>query len=393
MGIIIGILMFMILVIIHEWGHFSAAKRAKVKVLEFGVGIPPKIKKLRKDKSGTEYTLNAIPLGWFVRLKGENPNNKQDFEAKDSFASTSISKKIIILLGGVAMNILTAYIIFVYLFTSGTKPLIIIPDNTLPIISESMIMPSMSTIQAKWLLSGEVKAEPVIIQTIIPESLASTIDLQTGDLILAINQQQIDSDNISTILQQAIGQNIALIIQRNNRTFTINTQCPPDSCLLWIIIQSTNQREILPYTLSFGQALKQAGYEIIAQGKLTRYGLTSLGKQLLSFDAQEVNDGISKLSGPVGAIKIGNDIRQVAGRKWFLAFAAMISLALAFFNILPIPALDGWRILGVIIQAITKAKPQQYFIIESYINAFFFIILMALGIYIIFQDLVNIRGL
>ena len=77
--------MFMCLVLIHELGHFINAKRSGVKVLEFGIGIPPKVCRLRKDKSGTEYTLNLLPLGGFVRLKGEDPRDEKDFNAKDSF--------------------------------------------------------------------------------------------------------------------------------------------------------------------------------------------------------------------------------------------------------------------------------------------------------------------
>lgn len=128
LGIIIGIAIFMFLVIIHELGHFTAAKLSGVKVLEFGVGIPPKLKKIRQDKSGTQYTLNRIPLGGFVRLKGENPNDPS-FLAPDSFITANIVKKIIILIAGVTVNAVFAYLAFVYLFASGTRPLIVIPEN------------------------------------------------------------------------------------------------------------------------------------------------------------------------------------------------------------------------------------------------------------------------
>ena len=84
------------LVIIHELWHFRAAKKSWVKVLEFGIGIPPKACKLWKDKSWTEYTLNWIPLGWFVRLKWEDSCNPEEFHAKDSLIKAPIHKKIII---------------------------------------------------------------------------------------------------------------------------------------------------------------------------------------------------------------------------------------------------------------------------------------------------------
>jgi regulator of sigma E protease len=90
MALVLGIVMFMCLVLIHELGHFISAKKNGVKVLEFGIGIPPKVCKLRTDKSGTEYTLNLLPLGGFVRLKGEDPNDTEDFHAKDSFIKAKI---------------------------------------------------------------------------------------------------------------------------------------------------------------------------------------------------------------------------------------------------------------------------------------------------------------
>ena len=92
-SIVIWVLMFMTLVILHELWHFTAARKSGTKVLEFGIGIPPKICKLRTDKKWTEYTLNAIPLGWFCRLKWEDPSNKSDFNAKDSFMSMGFGRK------------------------------------------------------------------------------------------------------------------------------------------------------------------------------------------------------------------------------------------------------------------------------------------------------------
>jgi len=100
--------MFMLLVLWHELGHFITAKKSWVKVLEFGIGIPPKLFKIRTDKSGTEYTINLLPLGWFVRLKGEDPKDEEDFKAKDSFIMAKVHKKIIILLAGITANLIIA---------------------------------------------------------------------------------------------------------------------------------------------------------------------------------------------------------------------------------------------------------------------------------------------
>lgn len=149
MTIVLGILMFMGLVIIHELGHFITAKKSGVKVLEFGIGIPPKVCRLRTDKSGTEYTLNLLPLGGFVRLKGEDPRNEQDFHAKDSFIKAKIWKKIIILLAGVTMNLILARVLFTAIFTMGTQPISILPENALSSHQNSYLMPTVKFLQSE----------------------------------------------------------------------------------------------------------------------------------------------------------------------------------------------------------------------------------------------------
>jgi regulator of sigma E protease len=392
LGIIIGIAIFMFLVIIHELGHFTAAKLSGVKVLEFGVGIPPKLKKLRQDKSGTEYTLNRIPLGWFVRLKGENPNDPS-FLAPDSFITANIVKKIIILIAGVTVNAVFAYLAFVYLFASGTRPLIVIPENMSNFDNTSFFINSTDRLQTLWLLSGDTSALPVQIDTVFPESLAATIGLQTGDIIQSINNTKVDTNTIWPVLKSFVNQDFNIQIQRNKAIVILPARCPEDNCFLGISMQGGWAVEILEYKVPFTQALWLARHEIGAQFSLTFQWLGNLWSKLFSFDKEKVQEGVSSLSGPVWAVKIADDIRQSAGRKALLAFAAMISMWLAIFNILPIPALDGGRILGVLIQRISRMKAEKYFLIESYINAFFFVLLLGIGILVIFQDLTNIRGL
>lgn len=144
MAIVLGIIMFMVLVILHELGHFIAAKKSGVKVLEFGIGIPPKVCKIWTDKSGTVYTLNLIPLGGFVRLKGEDPKDEADFKSSDSFIMAKLRKKIIILLAGVSMNFLVAWGIFTFIFTAGTQPISVLPENTIASETNSYLMPTIT---------------------------------------------------------------------------------------------------------------------------------------------------------------------------------------------------------------------------------------------------------
>ncbi|MDP5038978.1 MAG: site-2 protease family protein, partial [Candidatus Gracilibacteria bacterium] len=166
--IIVAIIVFSIIILVHEYGHFKSAKIFGVKVEEFGLGIPPKAKELFKDKDGTKYTLNWLPLGGFVKLKGENPisynifdknkkrlNNEnilkkinnnddifdikgkkidenlkkeifeqiKDYEKSDSLVNKNPIQQSIIILAGVFLNFVLAFFIFFILFLIGVKPI------------------------------------------------------------------------------------------------------------------------------------------------------------------------------------------------------------------------------------------------------------------------------
>lgn len=122
-----GLLLFVGLVVIHEWGHFIMARRGGVEVEEFGIGFPPKAKTIAR-KNGTEYTLNWLPLGGFVRLKGEHDSAK----SKGSFGAAPLSTKIKIMLAGVVMNLFTAYAMLLLLALIGIPKLV---DNQFTVAS------------------------------------------------------------------------------------------------------------------------------------------------------------------------------------------------------------------------------------------------------------------
>lgn len=391
-GIVLGIGLFMFLVIIHELGHFIAAKRSGVKVLEFGIGIPPKVFTLRTDKSGTQYTVNRIPLGWFVRLKGEDPQNTADFTAKDSFIKATIRRKIIILLGGVTANFLFAWLVFTIIFTHGIRPISIIPENALVNESHSYLMPTASFLQEEWFLSGTWVESPALIADIAPDMLGVQLWLQKDDTILRVNDKEVNALSIGMVLQRYIWQDISLDIMRHKKPLQFTGVCPEDNCLLGIALDTAGTVEIQPIKFPFPQSVAAWWREMWAQSRLTFYTLGTLGSNILSFNGKKLNDSLSKLTGPVGAVKFSDMLRRSGWWIAFLAFGWIISLALALFNVLPIPALDGGRLLGVLIQRIGRLKAEKYFTIEWYLNLFFFILLMGLGIYIILKDLIRFWG-
>ncbi len=387
-GLIIGILMFMSLVLIHEFGHFITAKKSWVKVLEFGIGIPPKACKLWTDKSGTEYTLNWIPLGWFVRLKWEDPKVPDEFNAKDSLITATIWKKLIIMVAWVFMNFLFAWILFTAIFTAWVKPISIIPENALVSQSKSYLMATISFLDKNWFVSGDIQKSQAMVEVVMPDMLWSKLWIQSGDIISKINDTPINTRNIGKTLQENIWKDFQITIDRNNQTILQNWKCPDDQCLLWISIVSSWNIGIKEIKAPFGQALVMWLQEIKAETNLTLNALWKLWKDLVSFNGKRIKESINKLAWPAWAIKFWDRLIQDQDWMAYLWFAWMISLALAIFNILPIPALDWGRILWSLIQRVWRFRPEKYFNIEWYINLVFFILLMWLWIYVLFKDLI-----
>lgn len=384
--------MFMCLVLIHELGHFINAKRSGVKVLEFGIGIPPKVCRLRTDKSGTEYTLNLLPLWGFVRLKGEDPKDEKDFNAKDSFIKAPIGKKILILVSGVGMNLIFAWVIFTAIFTMGTKPISVLPENALTSHQNSYLMPTINFLKDQWFISWTLVSSPAKIERVSPSLLWEKIGLLSWDTITSINNESVDLWNIGTVLKKNINKDIAVAFTRNHKNIIAKTQCPADNCILWLTFDE-GALNLKPIKFPFFKAMRIGAKEIKAQTVLTFSALGTLGKDLLSFNKIRITTSLNKLTWPAGAIKFWESLFSVGGRKLYLGFAGMISLALAIFNVLPIPALDWWRLLGVVIQRIGRLKPEKYFNVEWYINLVFFVLLMALWVYILLKDLVHFRNI
>jgi len=390
--ILAWILLFMFLVMIHELGHYLTAKKAWVKVLEFGIGIPPKAFTIYTDKSGTEWTLNWIPLGWFVRLKGEDPE-QGDFLDKDSFITASVPWKMIILFGGVAVNTLFAWLIFSFAFMHGVKPIMVAPEAVSSIQNQSYLIPTASFLQEEWFIEWDLSPAPAKVMGVLPDSLAWEAGILSGAILESVDGIELTNQNLGKTLQWYIWKSFDLTYTYENEILEKEIACPDDQCLLGVQIDPGAWYNILPIQFSWVTAFQKWRHEIVQQTKLT---MSSLGNVIR-------HGGISKLSGPVCIVKFGDTIieqeitaqeTQVdknTGIALFLAFGGMISLALAIFNVLPIPALDGGRALWVLIQSVFRMKPEKYFVIENYFNIIFFVLIMWLGVYIILLDLQRCR--
>lgn len=171
LSILAFLVIFSLLILIHEFGHFYSAKKFGVKVEEFGLGMPPKVWGYKPQKSETVYTINAIPFGGFVRLYGEDSHNQKALKDKRSFASKPVWQRLIIIAAGVLMNFLLAFVLLVIGFTWGMQPLIVNSDDAFAAIK-----------------SGVIKLQEGLI---VKEKGANDIGLEIGDRIIAINGKRI----------------------------------------------------------------------------------------------------------------------------------------------------------------------------------------------------------
>lgn len=378
------ILAFFLLIILHELGHFLASRKFWVKVYEFWLWIPPKIKTLYKDKHWTEYTLNAIPLWWFIRPKWEDLENDANITDKDSFHSKPFWQKLIILLWWVFMNLVIAFFLFFLAFWHGIKPIFILPDSSNNFTSESYLFPSNSFAQQIWYIK-ENKNIPLKVWWILKDekTLSSQIDIHTWDIINFIWNTKIDTSNAWKILKSYIWKEVKVWILRDNKQLYFTWTCPKDGCLLWVFY--TSDRKIQKLHLNFFQAIWASFHEIKAETQLTFNWLAMLWNKLTSWHTKQA---VESMSWPVWAVAVWKYILTIW--VWeYIAFIASISLALAIFNVLPIPALDWGRILTTFIMHVWRFKPKKYLQVENYITIFFFAILMILWVYIMYLDYIR----
>lgn len=253
-------------------------------------------------------------------------------------------------------------------------------------------MPTINFLWEEWFISGDLIPTPAKIEKVSANMLWAEMGLLSGDTIISINNEPVDVRNIGTVLKKNIDQDISILFSRDNKKTIAQTHCPADSCVLWLTFHAEDI-QLNPIKFPLHQAMRIGVKEIKSQTILTFSALGTLWKDLISFNKIRIKTSLNKLTGPAWAIKMGETLMTVWGRKLYLGFAGMISLALAIFNVLPIPALDGGRLLWVLIQRIARLKPEKYFNIEWYINLIFFVLLMGLWIYILLKDLVRFRDI
>lgn len=381
MGLIIfAVICFIFLVVAHEYGHFLVAKKKGVEVEEFGVGFPPKIygKKFGKGIFEGYYTLNLLPLGGFVRLKGEHDADKE----KGSFGSVSTKAKLQIMLAGVAVNFVLALILFTIVAWVGMPQLI----------------PNQFTVKS----NEKIIRSDVLANLVVEGSPAEKAGLKNGDIISKINGQQISSD---TELLQATksnaGQTVSIDYIRKGNASSAKAQL-----LTAQEVEASRKTDnpkgylgIVPREYKMSQYTWAA--PIVSVGSSAQFtwltikaigsALAALGKAFInaiSFNGTTAKKEAAKagenVSGPVGIFAV---IQQgsALGYQFILFVIALISLTLAIMNFLPIPALDGGRAFVMLVfRALKKPLTPKK---EELIHATGFALIMILFVVITIVDI------
>ncbi len=338
--LILGIVLFISLIIIHEFGHFIVARRNKVIVEEFGIGFPPTALS-KKMSSGYILSLNWLPLGGFVRLKGEHDSDR----GKGSFGEASLWAKTKIISAGVGMNLAASFIILTFLAIIG------LPQ----IVNHQFSIAGDSTITKQEVLAGYIQ----------PNSPASKINIKPQDNILSIvnsHGETIDVNNITTlskITEDNAGNNIIINYQRNGVNYsskvTLRTASDVRASLKtsspkgYLGVEPSNYI-IKKYTWSA---------PIVAVGfmkQVTVLTFKGIGNAIMGLIQGNTTKASSQVSGPVGIVVLLKN-GSLLGYRFIFLIVAIISLSLAIINILPIPALDGGRLFFTVIPRVLLKRP------------------------------------
>lgn len=333
------------LIIIHEIGHFVTARYCGIKVEEFGIGYPPRALILFRQK-GTIFSLNWIPFGGFVRPAGEDdPNDPQ------GLAAASKSSRLLVLAGGSIANFIGAYFIFMALF-----------------------------------LLNPLDTNRIMISEINAGSPAETAQLQVGDVFVTVAEQEIGGNNqeLIALIQENVGQEIAVVVEREGETVatTLTPRRPGeyDSTREGAVGIRLGHPEINSFASGqlFWQPIQQIGTVIQMTVQMP---LQIMRGEAQADEARMVSViGISQIAG-----QATQQTADTGDLSYVLWLAGLLSVALGFTNLLPIPALDGGRILFVLIEAVIGKQVSAER--EGMVHAIGMIILLGLMVILMVQDI------
>jgi regulator of sigma E protease len=349
---IIFIIVLSIVVLIHELGHFLAAKLFGMRVDEFGFGYPPRL--IGKKIGETIYSINWLPFGGFVKIYGEQEADEPGSKSNRAFFNKSKKQRAAVILAGVVMNLLLAVVCFSAIYSIAGIP---------------------------------EKVDYISVETISKDSPAEKAGLQVGDVILDIDGQKVtEVSNFVDYVKEKAGSNIAITIKRDNQVQNITLvprQNPPEGEGAVGVAVSNYDNIFYPvWQMPFRGAL--VGIE-------EAYGWTKMMVVGLGTMISEAFRGVRpQVTGVVGIYQVTTSVAE-QGILPLIKFIGILSINLAVVNVLPFPALDGGRFMFIVFEKVIGRKMRPK--IEAYINMAGFAILVTLMILITIGDVMRLlRG-
>ena len=340
----LSIFLFGLMIIVHELGHFWAARLAGIGVLEFAVGIGPKLWS-KISKSGVKYSLRALPLGGYCRFVSEEDGDSAD--RPDAYYNQTVWKRVLVSVGGPLMNLLSAFAaVFIMLVAFGAP----FPQ-----------------------------AEPVV-DSVEPNLPAMTAGFAPGDRIVGINGREVKSiEEISMAIGELESAEISFDIERDGRQITL---CATPR---WVESESrymigiTYQQSIQFTRYGFFPALSQS---VLLTGRMSRLLLDAFLSIIRG------KEDLSNLSGPIGTVVAIKEQTQEFGAYGYLNFAAFLSMNLAIFNLLPIPGLDGSKLIFLLIEKVRgkRIDPNK----EGFVLLLGFGLLLIVMALVVYQDIARL---
>lgn len=385
--ILVFLIILTVLVLIHEWGHFFVARRFGIKVEEFGFGFPPRAFGIKKGE--TIYSINWLPIGGFVKLYGEDPagggavdrgDHTKVKDIKRAYFARPWQQRAAVGVAGVVMNSILAVLIFyVFLSLSSFK-------TEISLLSDY-----------KFFGLNQKTVSQVIISNVSKNSPAEKAGFKQFSEVISINGQEVeDSEAFVNIINKNRGKEVVIVwkdLKTNTKTKSkiVPRVTPPknEGALgigFFTLKKAILSYETLPQKIFSGvtHPLNLLFYELDVTGKL-------IGISIQKKTAEPIGTAVS---GPVGIYSLVGDIVRIPDLRervqQVLNLAGLLSISLAFFNILPIPALDGGRLFFVLIEGVSGRKVNPKF--EGYVHAVGMAILLTLLLLITFQDISRIFG-
>ena len=377
---IVTIVMFLVMVSLHEFGHFITAKLLGIKVLEYAIGFGPAVWKNKKAE--TQYSLRAVPFGGYCKFEGED----EESEDERAFNNQPAWKRIIVIAAGGIFNIILGFVLFLFIIM-----------QTSPMITNR-------------------------VESVVPDSYIAEYGLKPGDEIVRINGKKVNFYNDITLYTQTFTEDTEcdIVIKRDGKKEKLTFK-PTKSKVVYeytddgvevtdYINGKESGNELHPYSDSLPKDNSLIGKTetierliigfVPAQENVTVFNIWGEAWNQTRFVVKLVYNslwqmitgriGVNQMSGPVGIVKEVNTAVNSGSTSWLyvLNLTALLTINLGVFNLLPVPALDGGRLFFILIELITRKKipPEK----EGMVHGIGFMLLMAFIIFVSFNDIMKL---